>query len=355
VTPQHVVIMRNEILGRGGYGTVYKAFNKTTKTALAVKECQFDEANVALVHSLRKEYEMLSALDHEHIVKVHHFTVEANKVARIYMELMPSGSVRSLMASLGGRFSETSARRIMHQALLGLDHLHQRGILHRDLKPDNMLIDGRGIVKLSDFGTSKATIHSASGTTTMVVGTVVYMAPETISGRYSRGSDVWAIAASFLELVSGQLPWTELGIEQTVALLFHIGNAKPPHHHPRIPAYVQSTAGRRLLKRCFALDPKARPTVADLLAHPYFSFADFAGDDDDHSQQRQPKQPHRHGDLQQQQQRPRQQSHNAFGDDHPPAVAHTESDAAAHAHMDDFEEVGSESLGDSFASISGDG
>jgi hypothetical protein len=282
-SPQHIVIQRAEVLGRGGYGTVYRGYNKTTKAPIAVKECTFDEVNVNLVNTLRQEYELLSSLDNPHIVKVHHFAVEQNRVARIYMELMPAGSVRHVMRSLGGRFSEMSARRIVHQALLGLQYLHQRQILHRDLKPDNMLVDGRGIVKLSDFGTCKATIHAASGTTTMVVGTVVYMAPETITGRYSVASDVWAIAAAFVEMVSGQAPWHELGAIPSIAMLFHIGNARPPNHHPKIPSTITKGHPRRLVQRCFAFDPRDRPTVAELLADPYFSFDDFAGADDDHA------------------------------------------------------------------------
>jgi serine/threonine protein kinase len=273
-SPQHVVIHRSEVLGRGGYGVVYKGYNKTAKAAIAVKECTFDEANLSLMTSLRQEFEMLSQLQNEHIVQVHHFTVEQNRVARIYMELMTGGSVRCLLRQLGGRVSELSARRVIRQALLGLDYLHDRGIIHRDLKPDNMLIDSRGVVKLSDFGTSKATIHAASGTTTMVAGTVLYMAPETISGRYSTASDVWAIATSFCELVSGAAPWSELGIDQSIALLFHIGNAQPPHHHPRIPS-LSSKSARTLIRRCFAYNPRARPSVKELLSNPFFSFADL--------------------------------------------------------------------------------
>jgi serine/threonine protein kinase len=107
------------------------------------------------------------------------------------------------------------------------------------------------------------------------------MAPETITGKYFAASDIWAVAASFIELVTGKSPWHEAGIEQSIALLFHIGSAKPPHHHPRIPRFL-SDHGRHILARCFAFDPKDRPTAVMLLRDPYFRFDDFTGDDDDH-------------------------------------------------------------------------
>jgi serine/threonine protein kinase len=276
-----IVIQTSNVLGRGGYGVVDRAYNRKTKQALAVKECVFDKDNVGLITALRTEFETLASLSHPHIVNVYSFTIHENKVARIFMEIM-TGSLRSTVVRLGGRLSETSARRALHQALLGLAYLHASGIIHRDIKPDNMLLDEHGCLKLSDFGTSKTTLHAASGTTTMVVGTVMYMAPETITGRYSQASDVWALAATFIEIVSGRLPWSELKFDLSIAMLFHIGNVQPPEHHPRIPEELLSPHGAAVLRRCFAFDPRARPSAAELLADRYFSFATVDGTDADH-------------------------------------------------------------------------
>ena len=267
----NIVIQRKTVLGRGGYGTVYRAYDKETNEPFAVKEVGFDEQNVRMVEALKSEFATLERLKHPHIVKVFHFTLEGNKKARIFMELMPGGSVRSMVKRQGGKINEAETRRIMFQALLGMEYLHARGIIHRDLKPDNMLVAENGDVKLSDFGTCKETIHAASGTTTAVVGTVSYMSPESITGKYSQASDIWAWAAAFIELISGEMPWTELGIKQSVALLFHIGSVRPPKHHPKLPLADISPECAKVLKACFKFNPKDRPTARQLLESQYFA------------------------------------------------------------------------------------
>lgn len=265
-----IVIKRNRELGRGGYGTVYLAVDKKTQEPYAVKEVVFDSKNLGMVKALRGEFEMLSQLRHPHIVQVYNYVVdEKSNSARIIMEYMANGSVRSMTKRLGGSLDEASARKVMYQAILGLHYLHMKGIIHRDTKPDNLLVDSEGTVKLSDFGTCKETMHAASGTTTHVVGTVCYMSPESISGRYYQQSDIWSLAATFVELVSGRMPWGELEVKQSIHLLFHIGSAKPPYHHPAFPSFLSLEAQGMLLD-CFQYDPRQRPTTGQLLAHRYF-------------------------------------------------------------------------------------
>jgi serine/threonine protein kinase len=278
---KRIVIQRNpeSVLGKGGYGTVYRAYNTDTHEPLAVKEVTFDEQNLNMVKHLRVEFETLRQLEHPHIVRVFDFSLDGNKKARIFMELMEGGSVRTLLKRRGGKLDELTARRVMFHALLGMEFLHSKGILHRDLKPDNMLVDRNGDIKLSDFGTCRETIHAASGTTTQVVGTVSYMAPENITGRYSQGSDIWAWAATYVEVLTGKMPWSELKIEQSISLLFHIGSAKPPNHHPKIPAPPRvSEECAKMLEWCFSYQPKDRPTARALLDSEYFAEELYAED-----------------------------------------------------------------------------
>ena len=268
-TLQRLIVDRSKELGRGGYGTVYRATDQRTRRQYAVKEVLFDERNVAMVETLRAEFTVLGKIRHPHIIRVYNFVVEDHGVARIIMELAPNGSVRSVAKQMGGKLSERGAKRVIYQSLLGLHYLHTHGILHRDVKPDNMLMDKDGVVKLSDFGTCRLTMHVASGTATKVVGTVSYMSPESITGTFSMGSDLWGLAASFVELVSGKPPWHETGINQHVQLLFHIGSAKPPKHHPQFPPNLSPEA-IEFLTACFQSDVRQRPSAAQLLLLPFF-------------------------------------------------------------------------------------
>lgn len=269
-TLKRLQIDRSKELGRGGYGIVYRAFDPKSRRQYAVKEVLFDEQNIAMVETLRAEFVMLGKIHHPHIIRVYNFVVEEHGIARIVMELAPNGSVRTVCKQMGGGvLSERGAKRVIYQALLGLQYLHTHGILHRDVKPDNMLMDREGIVKLSDFGTCRITMHVASGTATRVVGTVCYMSPESITGTFSMGSDLWALAASFVELVTGKPPWHETGIQQHIQQLFHIGSARPPRHHPQFPATLSRDA-IEFLTACFQFDVRMRPSATQLLMLPFF-------------------------------------------------------------------------------------
>jgi serine/threonine protein kinase len=169
---------------------------------------------------------------------------------------------------------------------LGLAHLHANAVVHRDLKPDNLLVankvspssssgDGGDVdtvfVKITDFGSCKDTLHGGVCQTTVnVVGTVPYMAPEAVRGKFSEASDVWAFAMTFIELATPrQRLWSHLRVTETFALLLRIGALKPPHHQHPIPEWL-SPAAHDILRDCLAFDPAARPLCTELLQRPYF-------------------------------------------------------------------------------------
>lgn len=292
---RRLFVNRDEALGRGGFGVVYQALDRVTGEAYAVKETHFgvgsntgnfnEKDAQRKLDNLRQEFDMLAKFSHPNIVRVYNFVLdEAQGVARFLMELASGGTVRELIrdaqktnnnrsrqsptASVSFCVPESIVRTIAAQALLGLHYLHERNVLHRDLKPDNLLLGDGGVVKLTDFGTSKTTLHAASGTTTTVIGTVCYMSPESINNHYSVGSDMWSIGATMLELLTGAPPWSETGL-QGVQMVFHIGKAQPPHHHPAFPSYM-SPEMSEVLEACFQFEPRQRPTAASLLRFPWF-------------------------------------------------------------------------------------
>jgi serine/threonine protein kinase len=272
-SPSSVTILRDNPLGRGAFGRVYKAFDNATGQYLAVKECDVPH-NTGTIFTLKAEFDTLAGLKHPHIVSVLFFELDtANEVGRIYMEWLPGGSLGSVAKSVGGIVHEAAIRAYMRDALSGLAYLHEHGIVHRDVKPANLLLGPDGRAKLSDFGTRKLVGTSSATQTTSsggIAGTPVYMDAASLQGRPSPASDIWALGCTIVELSSGRPPWAELDIDEPLPLMFHICfQAQPPAHHPAVPTHL-SAALLAVLQRCFAHLPENRPSAQELLADPYF-------------------------------------------------------------------------------------
>jgi mitogen-activated protein kinase kinase kinase 3 len=267
-------ILRNEPLGRGSFGVVFKGFDRERGEIVAVKETKVDAQNRrAIRKALEEEFNTLAQLDHPNIVRVFALTAQGD-TAHIVMEWMPGGSVHDMMRRMGYRLHEHTVRRYLVDALAGLAYLHNRNILHRDIKPGNMLVAGNGCVKLSDFGTSKMTLNKgAAATTCNAVGTPYYLSPEACNGRFSWGSDVWALACSVVEMASGEYPWAHLPpeMQQPVCLVFHIGRLDQSEgHHPNIPTQLSESL-QRILRACFRQASAERPSADELMRDAYFA------------------------------------------------------------------------------------
>ena len=253
---------------------VYKGFDSVEGRYVAVKVTQLavDHDNEQrLVDDLKNEFSIVAQLDHPNIVKMLHFDV-VDKAGQIIMELMPGGSISDLMRQTRFRLHEQVIRRYMREALLGISFLHKKNIVHRDIKPANMLLSGTGELKLSDFGTSKHTIQSISMMTQHTVGTPCYLSKEAImAGKYSPGSDLWALGCSVVEMATCQLPWAHLDAERQspIQLIFAIGTAQPPNHHPIIPVHLSAPL-RDILEKCFKEEDSLRPSAEALLELDYF-------------------------------------------------------------------------------------
>ena len=165
----------------------------------------------------------------------------------------------------------------MYQILNGLNYLHSKSIIHRDLKCANLLVDTEGRVKLSDFGASKKlencamsnSGHSASDDQNQnnksIHGSPFWMAPEVIKhGQSTSKSDVWSLGCCIIEMVTGKPPWTEFGSDaDTIMAVIEHASAPPP-----IPAALDQI-GTNFVSYCLQLDPSKRPDVSVLLKHPF--------------------------------------------------------------------------------------
>eukprot|EP01063_Lacrimia_lanifica_P007501 TRINITY_DN1479_c0_g1_i4.p1 TRINITY_DN1479_c0_g1~~TRINITY_DN1479_c0_g1_i4.p1 ORF type:complete len:1203 (+),score=201.03 TRINITY_DN1479_c0_g1_i4:1722-5330(+) len=259
-TPSYVDVLRP--LGHGAYGAVYLAAHKVTMEQVAVKR-------MTMSAGAETELKMLRKLRHPRIVALKGFHVEGAlggvAEAYLYLEYVSGGSLYDLVQNSGGRLFEASVRRLMKDAVLGLHYLHAHGVVHRDIKPHNLLVDGNGRVKVADFGCCK---DVDTGTASRVQGTPHYMAPEACHGRASAASDIWSVGACICELASGLPPWHEAG-RSGMALMFYITSQGEKGVHPQIPE-TASPGAKEAIERCFARDAADRWTCDSLLQSPLF-------------------------------------------------------------------------------------
>ncbi|KAM7481359.1 hypothetical protein LguiB_005942 [Lonicera macranthoides] len=260
---------RGELIGCGAFGHVYMGMNLDSGELLAVKQVLIaansasKEKAKAHVRELEEEVKLLKNLSHPNIVR-YLGTVREEETLNILLEFVPGGSISSLLGKFGS-FPEAVIRMYTKQLMLGLDYLHKNGIMHRDIKGANILVDNKGCIKLADFGASKQVVELAtvSGAKSMK-GTPYWMAPEVIlQTGHNFSADIWSVGCTIIEMATGKPPWSQQ--YQEVAALFHVGTTKS---HPPIPEHL-SVEAKDFLQKCLQKEPEFRPSACDLLEHSF--------------------------------------------------------------------------------------
>ena len=226
---------KGQLIGKGTFGRVYLGMNATTGEFLAVKEvevnpkaAQGDKKKMQeLVAALDQEIDTMQHLDHVNIVQYLGCERKETSIS-IFLEYISGGSIGSCLRK-HGKFEEPVVASLTRQTLSGLAYLHREGILHRDLKADNILLDLDGTCKISDFGISKKTdnIYGNDKTNSMQ-GSVFWMAPEVIRSQgegYSAKVDIWSLGCVVLEMFAGRRPWSK---EEAVGAIYKIANGETP-------------------------------------------------------------------------------------------------------------------------------
>ena len=223
--------MKGSLIGKGTFGRVYLGMNITTGEPLAVKQIEVNKR--AAGQDKDKVKEMMKALDQEidtmqhldHVNIVQYLGCERKEISiSIFLEYIPGGSIGSCLRK-HGRFEEKVVSSLTRQTLAGLSYLHSEGILHRDLKADNILLDLDGTCKISDFGISKKSdnIYGNDSTNSMQ-GSVFWMAPEVVRSHgqgYSAKVDIWSLGCVVLEMFAGKRPWSK---EEVIGAIYKLGN-----------------------------------------------------------------------------------------------------------------------------------
>ncbi len=224
-----------EELGRGAWGVVLSAQHRALGRSVAVKQLpRAFAADPAVRGRFLTEGRLLAALDHPHIVPVFDF-VEKDGLCLLVMELLPGGTVWNRFTAKG--FTPPAACATVLAAASGLQAAHEKNVLHRDVKPENMMFSSEGVLKVTDFGIAKvvggdATLATRAGE---VIGTPAYIAPEQArGGQLSPATDVYALATMLYEMLSGQLPFADE--TDVMALLFKHAYEDPAPLDQRAPS-----------------------------------------------------------------------------------------------------------------------
>lgn len=253
-------------LGSGGMGAVYRGTRLLIGDEVAIKLLQPKEvAQHQSIERFQREAQAAARLKHANAVNVYDFGVSSEGIFYLVMELVKGESVRTIIKRRGP-FTLTAAAEVVTQVGAALDEAHRQQILHRDIKPDNIMvqptIDGLR-VKVLDFGIAKLSDDDANLTQTgSVMGTPHYMSPEQCLGEeLDSRSDVYSLGVVLYEMLAGVVPFNSP--TSTAVVIQHVNQPPPPLHslNPAIPAGVETVVLRALEKR-----RELRPSSAGALA-----------------------------------------------------------------------------------------
>jgi len=251
-----------EELGKGGMGTVYKVLDQKINEEMALKILRPEIApNTTAVERFKNELKLARRISHENVCRLYDLHEEAGTFF-ITMEYVPGEDLGTLLRR-EGRLPTEKACSFAAQIAEGLAQAHRLGVIHRDLKPHNIRIDSKGIVRIMDFGIAREVTGPDLTATGMIIGTPYYMSPEQAAGKSAdERTDIYALGTILYEMVTGQPPFQgESGF--SVALKHQ---TELPKHPRELNAQIPETLDRLLIK-CLAKKKEERyQSATELLA-----------------------------------------------------------------------------------------
>jgi tRNA A-37 threonylcarbamoyl transferase component Bud32 len=249
-------------LGRSGMATVYRAFDPVSNREVAIKMLPRKMMdNLVTRARFKREIKLISTLEHPAIVPVYDVGGEDNHQPFFVMRYMAGGSLSEMIKQK--RFSLRDAALVIERLAAALDHAHSQGVIHRDIKPDNVLFDTSNNPYISDFGVAKITESLVSSTNQEVIGTPAYISPEQALGEdVDRRADIYGLGAMLYEMLTGERPF---GKDTVIGLaLQHVNDPVPNvlNLRPDLPGEVDV-----IIKRAMAKNRENRYDTALELAH----------------------------------------------------------------------------------------
>ncbi|GAB4481801.1 MAG: hypothetical protein Kow00124_29950 [Anaerolineae bacterium] len=241
-----------EQLGLGGMATVYKAYQPNVDRYVAIKVLpRHFAADPSFIGRFEQEAKIIARLEHARILPVYDYG-EDDGITYLVMRYLQAGTLADRLAS--GPIPLDEAARILSQVAEGLDHAHRSGVIHRDVKPSNIMLDSAGDAYITDFGISKLVEGSAQFTGSGIIGTPAYMSPEQGLGQpVDHRTDVYSLGVVLYQMVVGQVPFQAETPMAVVIKHIHEPLPLPSQVRPGLPAAVE-----RVILRAMAKNPDAR-------------------------------------------------------------------------------------------------
>ncbi|MCK5942774.1 MAG: serine/threonine protein kinase [Planctomycetes bacterium] len=253
-------------LGSGGMGVVYRARQRSLDREVAVKVLRAgDAATPQALERFEREARSLARLRHRHIVTVHEVGA-ANGAVFFTMDLLDGGSLAERLRQ--GPLPTSQAVQLLRQVGEAIAHAHGKGVLHRDLKPGNVLLDAHGDACVADLGLARELDHDVNTTRTgELLGTPAYMSPEQALGdraRVGEASDVYALGALLYECLGGEAPFAGLPLPRLMQAVVDHEPVPLRRRRPGIPKDLQTVCEQAMRKDPAARYATARAFVEDL-------------------------------------------------------------------------------------------
>ncbi|KAL5344518.1 negative regulator of the PHO system [Pseudogymnoascus australis] len=280
-----------EKLGEGTYATVFKGRNRQTGELVALKEIHLDSEEGTPSTAIR-EISLMKELKHPNILSLHDVIHTESKLMLVF-EYMDT-DLKRYMDTTGdrGALNPATIKSFMHQLLKGIDFCHTNRVLHRDLKPQNLLINAKGQLKLGDFGLARA-FGIPVNTFSNEVVTLWYRAPDVLLGSrtYNTSIDIWSAGCIMAEMYTGRPLFPGTTNEDQLVRIFRIMGTPSERSWPGISQFSEykpnlqvfntqdlrailpqiDPSGIDLLQRMLQLRPELRVSAHDALQHPWFA------------------------------------------------------------------------------------
>lgn len=284
-----------EKIGEGTYGVVYKARDRNTNEIIALKRIRLEADDEGVPSTAIREISLLKALQHPNVVSLKDVEHDETKLYLIFEYL--DHDLKKYMNAYGAPLPPMTVKSYIYQIISALAYCHSHRVLHRDLKPQNILIDRQGSVRLADFGLARA-FGLPIKTYTHEVVTLWYRAPEILLGarQYSTPVDMWSVGCIFAEMAQKRpLFLGDSEIDQLFKIFRVLGTPTEesfpgvhgfPDFKPSFPKWKYSgvaqlapnldEAGMELLERMVCYDPSKRISAKAALSHRYFADLDMS-------------------------------------------------------------------------------